>query len=214
MRRVLRKLRDERAARGLAARAARDLTPPPPEAYASFGPGSVVAPPSRVNGAEFVHIGRDVIIHEHAWISVVAAVEGITPQLRIGDGTHIDRLIHLACVGEVEIGPMGLIGERLLITDMYHDYEDVTRPIIEQPSARPRAVKIGGGVLINPGVSILPGVTIGKNSVIGAGAVVTRDVPAFAVAVGNPARVVRQYNREAGRWEPAQPQAAGRSVAG
>lgn len=188
--------------RGLAARSARTLIPPPPSAFAAFGHASVIVPPSRVNGAQFVHIGDHVVIHEHAWLSVADVIEGVTPRLVIGDGTRIDRLVHIACVGEVEIGPQALMGERLLITDMYHDYEDVTRPIMEQPSAPPRKVTIGGGVLINPAVSILQGVTIGENSVIGAGAVVTRDVPPFAVAVGNPARVIRRYNEAEGRWEP------------
>ena len=54
-----------------------------------------------------------------------------------------------------------------------------------------KPVKIEDGVWIGGGVVILPGVTIGRNAVIGAGAVVTKDIPANAVAVGNPARVIR-----------------------
>ena len=56
-------------------------------------------------------------------------------------------------------------------------------------------VKIEDGVWIGGGAVILPGVTIGRNAVIGAGAVVTKDIPANAVAVGNPARVIR-YQEE------------------
>jgi maltose O-acetyltransferase len=47
-------------------------------------------------------------------------------------------------------------------------------------------------VWLGGGATVLPGVTIGENSVIGAGAVVTKDVPANVVAVGNPARVLRE----------------------
>ena len=54
-----------------------------------------------------------------------------------------------------------------------------------------KAVRIEDGVRIGGGAVILPGVTIGRNAVIGAGAVVTKDIPANAVAVGNPARVIR-----------------------
>lgn len=54
-----------------------------------------------------------------------------------------------------------------------------------------KAVSIEDGVWIGGGAVILPGVTIGHNAVIGAGAVVTKDIPANAVAVGNPARVIR-----------------------
>lgn len=55
-------------------------------------------------------------------------------------------------------------------------------------------VTIGDNVWIGAGVSILPGVTIGNNSVIGAGSVVVRDVPPYAVAVGNPCRVIKKID--------------------
>ena len=58
-----------------------------------------------------------------------------------------------------------------------------------------RPVKIEDGAWIGGGAIILPGVTIGRNAVIGAGAVVTKDIPANAVAVGSPARVIR-YQEE------------------
>jgi maltose O-acetyltransferase len=53
-------------------------------------------------------------------------------------------------------------------------------------------IAIGDNVWLGGGVIVLPGVTIGENTVVGAGAVVTRDLPANVVAVGNPARVIRQ----------------------
>ncbi|MFJ8796525.1 sugar O-acetyltransferase [Streptomyces sp. NPDC102487] len=71
-----------------------------------------------------------------------------------------------------------------------------THPLEPQPrrdkleAARP--ITIGNNVWLGGGVIVCPGVTIGDNSVIGAGAVVTRDIPADVVAVGNPARPVRE----------------------
>jgi acetyltransferase-like isoleucine patch superfamily enzyme len=64
-----------------------------------------------------------------------------------------------------------------------------------------REVVIEENVYIGSNSVILPGVTIGKNSVIGAGSVDTKDIPPFSLAVGNPARVVKQYVSETGRWE-------------
>ena len=69
-------------------------------------------------------------------------------------------------------------------------------PVEPQPrrdrleAAKP--ITIGHNVRLGGGVIVCPGVTIGDNSVIGAGAVVTRDVPATVLAVGNPARVLRE----------------------
>jgi len=54
-----------------------------------------------------------------------------------------------------------------------------------------RAITIGSNVWIGSGVQILPGVTIGEGTTIGAGSVVTKDIPARCVAVGNPCRVTR-----------------------
>ena len=197
---VRRRISEARRSRQLGARAARDLTPPPPSAFGSFGQRSVIGAPARVTSPERIFIGDDVVIHEHAWISVVAAVAGYTPKLTIGDGTRIDRLLHIACVGEVEIGRKVLIGERVLIGDTFHQYEDVTTPVIEQPLEPPRNVSIGDGVGIGLGACIMPGVTIGENAYIAAGSVVNRDVPARSVAVGNPARVVRAWSEAKGGW--------------
>lgn len=69
-----------------------------------------------------------------------------------------------------------------------------------EPSLRRKAaqfnldVHIGANVWIGAGAVVLPGVTIGENSVIGAGSIVTRDIPANVVAVGNPCRVLREIN--------------------
>ena len=62
-------------------------------------------------------------------------------------------------------------------------------------------VIIGEGCWIGQNVCILPGVCIGKKSVIGAGAVVTKSIPDYSIAVGNPARVIKKYNFKSHCWE-------------
>lgn len=202
---VRRKLHEELRARKLAATTARVLTPPPPTAFKSFGRNSVVAPPARVSSPELIEIGDDVIIHEHSWLSVVAAVPGVTPRLTIGDRTSLGMLCHVACVGEVEIGADVLTAPRVFIGDTYHGYEDVERAIIDQPTAEPRKVTIGNGAFLGVAAVILRGVTVGDGAYVGAGAVVTTDVPAHSVAVGNPARVVRRYDDRSGTWVDVAP---------
>jgi acetyltransferase-like isoleucine patch superfamily enzyme len=83
------------------------------------------------------------------------------------------------------------------ITDQNHGYEDVTRPISQQ-SQPERPVVIGDGSWLGHGAVVLPGVTIGKHVVIGANSVVTKDIPDFSVAVGSPAKVIRQYDETHG----------------
>lgn len=193
------RLREGWRSRQVGAATARNLTPPPPSAFGSFGPGSYIVPPARVSLPEAIFVGAGVIINEHSWISVVEAVPGHTPKLTIGDGTVIDRLLHVACVGEIEIGEDVLIAERTLIGDTYHDYTDPDAHIVKQAVA-PRKVTIERGAHLGMSVIVMPGVTIGEEALVGAGAVVTRDVPPRTVVVGNPARVVRWFDPEREEW--------------
>ena len=118
---------------------------------------------------------------------------------RIGRRTRINAPSFL---GECTIGSYCAIGGRLVVRSSNHNtcylnMQDWTqRKVVGSSVAvagrRERNVEIGNAVWIGDSVIILPDVTIGNGSVIGAGSVVTRPVPAFSVAMGNPARVVKQ----------------------
>ena len=62
-------------------------------------------------------------------------------------------------------------------------------------------VRIGTGCWIGEKVIILPGVSIGEKSIIGAGSIVTKKVPSYSIAVGNPAKIIKKYNFSTHRWE-------------
>lgn len=176
------------------------MTPPRPSAFASFSPDSWIVPPARVSTPEAIHIGKNVIIHEHSWLSVVPAIEGVRPSLTIGDNCRIGRMCHISCVGEIVIGDDVLTSDRVFIGDTYHDYTDISRAVIDQPMAEPRPVHIGRGAFIGIGAVVLRGVTVGENAYIAAGAVVTSDVPPHTIAAGNPAKPVLRYDAEGSRW--------------
>jgi acetyltransferase-like isoleucine patch superfamily enzyme len=158
-----------------------------------------------VSSPECIDIGDDVVVHEHSWLSVVPAVDGVVPRLTIGDRTSLGMLCHIACVGEVEICADVLTAPRVFIGDTYHGYEEVGVAIIDQPTAPPRKVTVGRGSFLGAGAVILRGVTVGEYAYVGAGAVVTRDVPPRSVAIGNPARIVRRYDDDAGAWVDVRP---------
>jgi acetyltransferase-like isoleucine patch superfamily enzyme len=195
-------LSEARRGRQLAARAAEDNTPPDPRAYGSYGRNTWVVPPARVTLPSSIFLGDDVQILEQSFISVVAAVPGVTPKLTIGDGTHIGAQCHIACVGEIEIGPQVLTAARVFIGDTYHRYQDPDLPIIDQPMAMPEKVVIGRGAFLGIGSAVLMGVTVGEQACVAAGAVVTRDVPPSTLVVGNPARAVRRWDPDARCWVP------------
>jgi len=103
-------------------------------------------------------------------------------------------------IGPVTIGNDVILAQNIVMSGLNHGYEEVTIPIYKQPVTKKR-IKIEDEVWIGANVVVTAGVTIGKHSVVAAGSIVTKDVPPYSVVVGNPARVIKQYNRETGVWE-------------
>lgn len=84
-----------------------------------------------------------------------------------------------------------MIAPHVAILNDSHTYSDPLVPMIDQPTTEKQNAFIGNNVWIGRNVVIMPGVRIGDGSIIGAGAVVTRDVPENSIAVGVPAKVLR-----------------------
>ncbi|MBN8883166.1 MAG: acyltransferase, partial [Salana multivorans] len=109
--------------------------------------------------------------------------------------------VFAAVRGRVRIGDGVRIGASTSILGFDHEFADPGVPVRLQ-GLRTRGITVEDDVWIGAQVVVLDGVRIGAHSVVGAGAVVTRDVPPYAVAVGNPARVVRA-RRTGGAPAPA-----------
>ncbi|MCX5134562.1 MULTISPECIES: sugar O-acetyltransferase [unclassified Streptomyces] len=109
--------------------------------------------------------------------------------ITIGARTFVNYHLTALDVAPIIIGDDCQLGPNVQLLTPTHPLEPQPRRD-KLEAARP--ITIGNNVWLGGGVIVCPGVTIGDNSVIGAGAVVTRDVPADVVAVGNPARPVRE----------------------
>ncbi len=169
---------------------------------AAFGPESVIVPPVTIRAPHRIEIGSRVLVAERTTFFVVEAHRGrrYEPHLRIGDRCVISHGVWFSCVGEIEVGPDVQVGHNALIADSFHEYADTSTPIQDQPMGEPRGVRIGAGAMIGPGAAILAGAEIGRGSYIAANAVVAGQVPAHSVVAGNPARVIRRWDSEEGRW--------------
>lgn len=111
----------------------------------------------------------------------------------VGARTFINYGLVALDVASITIGNDVLIGPNVQLLTPTHPV-DPARRRAKLEAAKP--IVIGDNVWMGAGSMVLAGVTIGENSVIGAGAVVTRDIPANSVAVGNPARVTRKITAE------------------
>ena len=106
--------------------------------------------------------------------------------IKIGKNVFINACCRFQDQGGIEIGDGSLIGHNTTIATLNHDFNPLKRQ-----NLTPRPVKIGKNVWIGSDCTILPGVTIGDGAIIGAGSVVTKSIPANTIAVGNPARVIK-----------------------
>lgn len=137
-------------------------------------------------------LGRRSIIEDFTTIN-----NGVGDVL-IGDDSIIG--IGSVLIGPIMIGNHVMLAQNIVVSGLNHGYEDPDIP----PSLQKEVTKpilISDGVWIGANSVVTAGISIGKHAVIGAGSVVTKDVPGYCVAVGNPARVVKQYNFEEKKWK-------------
>jgi len=125
------------------------------------------------------NVGTDVNIEKGA---------KFTYSLSIGDRSGCG--VRCEINGKTFIGNDVLMGPDVIIYTRNHEFHDKNMSIIEQGFQEENPVYIGNDVWIGRRVIILPGVHIGNGVVIGAGAVVSKDIPDYAIAVGNPVKVV------------------------
>jgi acetyltransferase-like isoleucine patch superfamily enzyme len=156
------------------------------------GSGTTVEPQTKIINSANVRIGRGCLLKEAIYIRA-----GTMGKVIIKDRAALNSFCKIYGHGSVEIGEDTQIGPGVLMTTTDHDYFD-------NLETRYKSIIIGDRVWIGANVTILPGVTIGDNAIIGAGAVVTKNVPAYAVAVGVPAKVVKNIGSSSQQIEMRQ----------
>jgi acetyltransferase-like isoleucine patch superfamily enzyme len=139
----------------------------------------------RVHGTRDVRIGRRCRLGRDTEFETRGG-----GRIVLGDDIRINRGCTLVSYAEVVIGDFAIIGEYVTIRDANHGMKADEPMRYQAHDSAP--VTIGRDVWIGRGSCVLPGVTIGEGAVIGANSVVSRDVPAFSVAAGAPAAVIRK----------------------
>lgn len=118
--------------------------------------------------------------------------------VHIGSNTRVG--MSNVIIGPVTIGDNVILAQNIVISALNHKYKDVNMPISLQGETV-GTITIEDDCWIGANVVITAGITIGKHCVIGGGSVVTKNIPPFCVAVGNPARVIKQYNFVTKIWD-------------
>jgi acetyltransferase-like isoleucine patch superfamily enzyme len=160
--------------------------------FAEFGRGTALETPVRLLGERRIAIGSDVFVGPGCWLQTMDE-GGDEVALWIGDGSNIAGNCVISAVSHVRLGKKVLLARNVYISDHIHAYEDATTAVLEQGVARVQPVDIEDGAWLGQNVVVCPGVRIGRGAVVGANAVVLEDIPDFSLAVGAPARVVREF---------------------
>lgn len=165
---------------------------PRPRGLGSLGPRSVLMLPRRIQGAERIRIGADVIVQAHGWIGAIERFgeQRFDPLIEIGNHVRIGRHAVLTAIEAVAIGEGCLLSEQVFISDHAHGTVPGPVPPTKQPLVARGPVRIGRHCFIGIRACVLGGVTLGDHCVVGANAVVTRSFPAGSVIAGAPARLV------------------------
>lgn len=136
-------------------------------------------------------VGKDTIIEDFTTINNGAGNIIIGNNARIGIGSVV--------IGPVKLGNKVGLGQHVFISGFNHGFEDGSRDSNEQPLVK-KEVIIDDDSHIGANSVVVAGVRIGKRCQIGAGSVVTKNIPDFCVAVGNPAKVIKRYDPNTQKW--------------
>lgn len=167
-------------------------------AFEDFGRRSTLCLPIRLGDVSGVSIGSRVMIGASSWIETVPGEGGQRARIRIADGVVVAGSCVLSAATEIRLEEDVLLARNVYISDHIHRYDRTELPIVDQGIDKLAPVRIGRGAWLGQNVVVCPGVTIGAGAVIGANSVVNQDIPAHSVAVGSPARVIRQFGPGAG----------------
>ena len=170
--------------------------------FGNFGINSLLYSPLQISGMKYANIGCNTIIRNNARIECIVSWGGqmFSPKLEIGDNTSFEQDLHLICANHVKIGSDCVFSARVFISDLNHEYTDISKSVMEQPLVV-KDIEIGNGCFVGYGVCILPGVHLGKHCIVGANSVVTKSFPDYCVIAGNPATLIKKYNQEKKNWE-------------
>lgn len=137
-----------------------------------------------------IRIGDNVTLERYVIMKCTGALRELGESITIGDNSSIGAFSYVGGSGGLTIGKNVLGGQRLGFNPENHVFDDDARPIREQGTTR-RGIVIEDDCWLGSGGIFLDGVTVGRGSVVAAGSVVNRDVPAFSVVGGVPARILR-----------------------
>ena len=148
-------------------------------------------------GAKYIKIGGNSSIQKGTYLTAWDTYRNqkFNPKVEIGKECHIGAYNHITCINQIKIGDGFVSGKWVTITDNDHgstSLDMIRIPVSCRPLVSKGPVNIGKNVWVGDKATILSGVTIGDGAVVAANSVVCKNVPAYSVVAGNPAKIIKQ----------------------
>ena len=137
-------------------------------------------------------------IGDYSVVEDFSLVNNLVGDIIIGNYSRVG--LNNVVIGPVIIGNNVNLAQNITVSGLDHNYKDTSKRIDEQ-GVSTSLITIDENVWIGANCVVTKGVNIGKHSIIAAGSVVSKDIPPYSVAAGNPARVIKSYNNNTGNWE-------------
>ncbi|PAM94248.1 acetyltransferase [Flavobacterium sp. IR1] len=170
-----------------------------------FSNARLIRLPFDIRNRKSIKIGKDFTSGFGCRIEAYPQKNNFDKILIFGKNVEINDYVHIAAGERITIGDNVLIASKVFISDINHgSYKQgksdnpLSIPKERKLSTDPIIVK--DNAWIGEGVCIMSGVTIGLGSIIGALSVVTKDIPDYSIAVGSPAKVIKQFDFEKNEW--------------
>jgi acetyltransferase-like isoleucine patch superfamily enzyme len=167
----------------------------------------IIRRPYYIRGKRFIKFGKGFTSGVGARLDAFTTKKKCT-LIEFGENVQINDYVHIAAVQSIKIGNNVLIASKVFISDHNHGYYNNPNQPHSNPFTPPaqrllseKPVIIEDNVWIGEFVCIMPGVCIKEGAIIGAMSVVTKTIPAYSIAVGSPAQVIKTFNFETSKWQ-------------
>lgn len=168
--------------------------------FAACGKNTLVCRPRYVSEPGRISLGSDVYIGKGSSLCIVPGADGQPGHIEIGDRVWVTARLTLYSEKRVVIEDNVLIAGGVFISDASRGHATAEIPYRDQPNEPAQEIVIGEGSWLGQNCVIMPGVHIGRRCIVGSNSVVTTSLPPGSVAVGSPARIVKQWDWEAKVW--------------
>lgn len=164
--------------------------------FKHIGRMSYIGKPCFIEGCKRISIGNKTRIFPGIRMEAIG-----TGEISIGENCAIEQNVHITAMGSnLIIGNNVTIAANTFITNLDHEYQDITKSVMDQGHIL-NETAIGDGCFLGYGVAIQAGTKLGKHCVVGTGAVIKGEFPDYSVIVGIPGRIVRLYDIVSQKWK-------------